>query len=810
MTLTARSAVLATLALGVSPGFLVVLGTSGCGRSDLFSTRGHHGAGGGAPSDGGGLAGGVGGNGGRADGGADGPLPCQVRTEICGNGQDDNCNNRVDCDDPACLGDRGCTRTGVEICNNALDDDDDGRVDCADPDCAGNIACRPVMGMEICDNGRDDNADGLVDCGDPQCVSFPACLAVRCQAEVDFGTLAAHGAKVVRTMATAGSAASYQTCAPAGGHGRVGQFRIDQVTDVRLDFAQPAGSAQVVALFRAGANQACDQNPVFCLNAGQAPSATHTYAGLAAGVYRIIVQSYPNTEGSATLTLSTGDISQGMEICNNGVDDDKNGLTDCQDSACTSAPVCAGSECVPDRSAGALVIGAPPIRVDASTLGAVDRYHPYCAGSTPTPDRTVGFTLAEAGGVEVRYMGSGNYVFAFYRMPPPGSACDAQLITCFSPGSPFGDFALSDQPAGRYILLAKVASQGGAPGPLTVQLSAFGNRKVETCTNGVDDDGNGLIDCDDPACAGVGMCLASACAPDPTLMPLSVGTTQMAMVDTRAAPNQYQTNCGRGDGRERVIRLTLTEPMALGLQCTETGSHVFELSRQVNPLDACNANPVSCGDPAILPFGCNYAIPNLQPGAYNLIVEAFQSGSEGLVQLGLTGLRDDLREICDNGVDDDRDGATDCADVKCVNQPNCAKFACHPDQPLGLLPLTGTATQAIVDTTMGVDDQKATSCTSAPGGQDAVVNFQLPAAAILTVEWAQLGNHVLAIYPDTGSLLACDASAALECFATAGAHGGSHQLRLPMGRYHLVVDADRPGTESGVLLNLSALPAPGP
>jgi hypothetical protein len=389
-------------------------------------------------------------------------------------------------------------------------------------------------------------------------------------------------------------------------------------------------------------------------------------------------------------------------------------------------------------------------------------------------------------------------------------ACDAELITCFSPGAPFADFALSDQPAGRYILLAKVASNGGMPGPIRLQLSAFGNRKVETCTNGIDDDGNGLIDCADPACAGVGMCLASACAPDPNLGSFSVGTTQMVAVDTRNAPNQYQTACGRGDGREKVVRLTLTQPMALGLQCTESGSHVFQLSRQVNPLDACNANPVSCGDPEVLPFGCNYAIPNLQPGTYNLIVEAFQAGTEGLVQLTLSGLRDDVREICDNRIDDDKDGAVDCADVKCVNEPSCAKFACRADQSLGLLPLTGARQQAIVDTSMGLDDQKATSCTSAPGGQDAVVNFQLPATADVTVQWAQLGNHALAIYPDAGSLLACDASPGLDCFATGGMASGSHLVRLPMGRYHLVVDADHPGVESGVLLQISALPTPTP
>jgi hypothetical protein len=804
MTLSARSVVLATLAL--------VFAAAGCGRSALFSVRGRgggeggNGGAGGLGVDGGGRAGG---GGGPADGGApDAPLPCPARPEICGNGQDDNCNNLVDCLDPSCLGDRSCTKVGVEICNNSLDDDDDGRIDCADPDCAASPVCRPVMGTEVCDNRQDDNGDGLVDCNDPQCTTFAACLAVRCQADLDFGTLAAHGARVTRTLATSGSTAAYTTCAPAGGHGLVGEFQLGQVTDVQLDFIQPTGSAHVVALFRAGANQACDRNPVSCLNVGQAPSASHTYAGLAAGVYRVIVESYPGTAGSTTVTLSTGDISQGTEICNNGVDDDKNGLTDCQDSACLASPTCTASECVTDASVGALVSGATPMRVTVSTLGAPNRYHPICAGMSAGGDRTIGFTLAEAGGVDVAYTQSGDHVFAVYRMPAAGSACDAEPITCFYPGTPAGDFAVTDLAAGRYILAGKALS-AAQDGQLALRLTAFGNRKVETCANGVDDDDNGLTDCDDPACFGVGSCMAAACTPDVNLGSFSWGTTQVSMIDTRGAPNLYQTQCGRGDGREKVVRLTLTQPMALGLQCTETGSHVFQLSRQVNPLDACNANPDNCGDPEVLPFGCNFAVPNLQPGTYNLIVEAFQSGSEGVVQLALTGLQETVREICDNGIDDDKDGATDCADIKCVAEPNCAKFACRPDQSLGLLPLTGAATQTIVNTAMALDDQQATRCTSAPGGQDAVVNFQLPALSDVNVRWAQLGNHALAIYADAGSLLACDASTSWGCFPTAAASSGGHVFtRLPAGRYHLVIDADHPGVESGVLLQVSALPSP--
>src|SRR5262249_54152512 len=159
------------------------------------------------------------------------------------------------CNDPACFGDRSCAKPGQEICNNGIDDDDDGLIDCADPDCVGNIACKPRMGQEICNNGIDDNGDGLVDCSDPQCKTFPACLTVNCTIDVDFGTLASHGARATRTMDTRGSSASYATCAPSGGHGRVARFVLTAPADVRADVTQGSGAAHALALFRAGALQ---------------------------------------------------------------------------------------------------------------------------------------------------------------------------------------------------------------------------------------------------------------------------------------------------------------------------------------------------------------------------------------------------------------------------------------------------------------------------------------------------------------------------------------------------------------------------
>jgi hypothetical protein len=806
--------------LGLAGALVFALvAAGGCGRSELFSVRRcaandivcqqqqNHPDGGGSPD---GKADGADG---RTDGTGNRDLPSDRRScptgnrEICGNGIDDDCNGLVDCADPACFGDRACSNPGQEICNNGIDDDGNGLIDCADPACMGSLACKPTMGMEICDNGVDDNGDGLVDCSDPQCTKFPACLTVDCTPDLSFGAIAQHGASVTRTIDTRGAAQGYATCAPSGGRGRVAGFSLAQTTDVRVDFAQAMGGAHVVGLFAAGANQTCDRNPIGCLSAGQAPTATQTFAALPAGSYWLIVESFPNTQGSTTVTLSTGSATK-MEICNNGIDDDGNGLIDCQDLACVNSPSCVGSECMPDITLGALVIDAPPKSATVDLSTSPDRYRPTCAGQVPGGDRAISFTLPEAGGIEVAYQQTGGTIFSLFQDPGPGLNCDASQIACAFEEQRANAIAFSEQPAGRYILIVKAISNAQA-GQVAMQISAFRNRRVEVCGNGIDDDGNGLIDCADPACFGIGSCSATGCNADADLGAIGPGTVRSTTLDTTSGMSLYQTSCSRGNGKERVVRLSLTQPEALGISCTDTGSHVLELAQQLQPLDMCNANEIGCADPATLPFGCGYSIPGLQPGNYYLIVQAFQAGDEGVVQLTLDGERETVREICDNGIDDDGDGFIDCADRKCVTSPLCQKFACRPDKTLGLLPLDGSLQSTVVQTTMAGDDQMHTSCVSAPGGQDAVVDFQLPATADVTMEWAQVGQADFALYTNDGPLLACDAGTQVTCLAPGTAAVGMHVFTaLPSGKYHLVVDADHPGAEGGVVLQVSAVASP--
>jgi hypothetical protein len=67
-----------------------------------------------------------------------------------------------------------------DSCSDSIDNDGDGLTDCADPDCASDAAC-----PEICNNGVDDNADGQVDCADPQCAGSPYCPETVCNDGID-------------------------------------------------------------------------------------------------------------------------------------------------------------------------------------------------------------------------------------------------------------------------------------------------------------------------------------------------------------------------------------------------------------------------------------------------------------------------------------------------------------------------------------------------------------------------------------------------------------------------------------------------
>ena len=293
---------------------------------------------------------------------------------------------------------------------------------------------------------------------------------------------------------------------------------------------------------------------------------------------------------------------------------------------------------------------------------------------------------------------------------------------------------------------------------MNLAISAYKNRAVEICNNGIDDDNNGLTDCADPACFGVQGCAAPICEPSQDIGNFGVGSNVSLTVDTTKGSVLYGTHCSQGTGKEQVIRLNITQEMALGISCTDSGSDVLQLAEQVNPLDGCDANPVNCADPSVLPFGCNFEMPNIQPGQYNIIVAGFRAGSEGVVHLNLAGIPETVLEICNNGIDDDGDGKIDCADLKCVTSPLCLNLECRAETDLGTVPLTGAAVTATVQTT-GAGVHYPAACATTAGGQDTDVDFELSAKANLSLEWAQVGmtRHTFNLYTSQSALSSCNA-----------------------------------------------------
>jgi hypothetical protein len=706
--------------------------------------------------------------------------------------------------------DLGGGHLGHEICNNGLDDDGNGLVDCADPACASFPGCQTVHPC----NARQP------DCSDPACVDNPQCQNLVCKPTVDFGTLRPTNSSATRTVDTTGTSdVAVTPCAPGGAGMVVGELRLTGVADVVLAYQQGKGEDHVFGLFRAGINQGCAANPVnardVCYDPKSMLTGSHTYQGLAAGHYYLITQPFEAAgRGPVTVTLST---ETQREICDNGIDDNGNGLIDCQDSDCVDAPNCVGSECKPDFNEGVLVVNDPPKEVAFNTGGLSARDNLTCQAARGGKDAVVHFTLLESAGILLQWTQTGDHVVGLMRAPPTGQPCDAQQLNCYDPsGRPADTVAWTEQPPGDYELIFK-AIRPGEEGSIDAMISAFQNRRVELCHNGIDDDGNGLVDCADPACTGVAGCSAPYCMPDRQLGTLAVGTAQTVELDVQKDGTAgLKTSCARGNGKALVVQLTVPSVGAsggvgLGFDCAETGDHVIDLMAIGGPREPCDVNERVCADPKTLPFGCGYEIPNLQPGTYNVIVQGFAPGTEGTMRLTLSAINDRQLEICNNGIDDDGDGFTDCADRKCATSQYCTHAQCRPDATIDPMPLTGTTVfKQVLTNGNGVHGKSP--CASAPGGQGGVVALTLTAAADLTLDFTQIGQHALAVYTNDGTVLPCDDGTVLTCQTSMRNMSGEIKLsNVPAGRYYLLLVGDQPDsastTYSGeVTIAISGLP----
>ncbi len=349
------------------------------------------------------------------------------------------------------------------------DGDDLGGKSCADfglnPGAlACNATCQLVVSgcglRENCQNGLDDDDDGAVDCFDEECADVASCI-----------DSCAEPLSVVLPLfdlrSTVGRPSSLGvSCAPTSSSEFV--YRVVPATSGALGVTvtQHNGDFSVAAFSSCGdaeAELACasaTSNPAFEENLRVAVEAGKSYF--------VVIDALSATDSGAFQILMRM-VPDGETSCQNLVDDDADGLLDCADPSCQSSTTC---------TAGAKGLGESCAQTSVCSATHAD---PICLPSF------LGF--------------AGGYCSEF---------CDLSADDCPGDGVCF-DYGIGTH--GICLDGCTSADQCRAGyGCVDLGLSsrACYIAPESACENYVDDDFDGLTDCDDPDCQATASCVPGA------------------------------------------------------------------------------------------------------------------------------------------------------------------------------------------------------------------------------------------------------------------------------------------------------------
>jgi hypothetical protein len=231
------------------------------------------------------------------------------------------------------------------VCWDGVDNDCDTIIDCADPDCAAHPSCA-VCSPERCADGRDNDCDGRTDCDDPDCSDDPSCVARNdtCATALDVSSGG------VFTGSTAGYVDDYQPVEGPpdcwGGRGPDAVFYLVIDERVQVDVSTFGSGFDTVLYSRMGH---CTGGPQVECNDDSSGLQSQISGVFDPGIYFIFVDGYDRSSaGEYALHVSIG--GTGAEICSDGIDNDGDGLIDCEDRDCSTDPSCG---CIPEPEVGA-------------------------------------------------------------------------------------------------------------------------------------------------------------------------------------------------------------------------------------------------------------------------------------------------------------------------------------------------------------------------------------------------------------------------------------------------------------------------
>ncbi|MGA1393611.1 MAG: choice-of-anchor L domain-containing protein, partial [Phycisphaerales bacterium] len=231
--------------------------------------------------------------------------------------------------------------------------------------------------------------------------------------------------------------------------------------------------------------------------------------------------------GCATLASELCDsCTPVQEICDNGIDDDGDGLIDCDDPDCAAFPGCTKSGfCGDPQSGDCCEANGTPFCSDAVCCEAVCAADAFCCATEwdqICAERAATICDACAPPAELCDNGIDDDGDDLVDCDDPDCAADPNCPAwggcgdpnsgdcCEGNGTPFCSNASCCETvcAADAFCCATEWDQICAQAATTLCGGLCGGGAQEVCDNGIDDDGDGLVDCDDPECAADPNCPA--------------------------------------------------------------------------------------------------------------------------------------------------------------------------------------------------------------------------------------------------------------------------------------------------------------
>lgn len=630
----------------------------------------------------------------------------------------------------AALAGQGDEDADFEDCSDGEDNDGDELIDCADGDCAFDPACTEEP-EEICDSGVDEDGDGLIDCDDPDCASDPTCLPIEgCDVsgpvvcESDLSSTTRNRTNTFESYCGEGQALW-------DGGEEIWAYTAENDGPVTVAAFAPWDLDMTVLALELGPDGTAECDPDRCVAQAWGPPGQDevaTFDAEAGSTYLIVIDGFDGGEGPYQLFVTCGAVETD---CGDGLDDDADGLTDCEDEDCRFDPLCTDEGCAPSGvlTCGTILTGA---NGDPGSTNAVDEWCDFGQGGWTGPETVWTFFPQANGPVTVTMDASAGDLDLTVLIAPPGGPgpnggdCNPELCVADDWGPTGQETVTFDAFVGSTYLIA-IDGWDGAESPFTLIVDCAGGGVEVDCGNLVDDDGDGLADCADADCAADPLCFGFGETCDNGLDDDGDGLTDCDdVIECNTFPgcdfgggdccaDHANPGCDNDAGEDCVCAI---DPFCCQVQwdalcvqqyeqgcggtCGGGGPEVDCADLVDNDNDGLvDCSDADCGtDPGCVGPAFEFSCFNFVDDDFDGLTDCADSdcAAEPICQTPGTelfcdnGLDDDLDflidcldpdcaadplcgpivgENCTNGVDDDGDGAADCVDTECIFLPVC-------------------------------------------------------------------------------------------------------------------------------------------